>query len=178
MKMSDGGYRPAYNVQLACDPESRAILGVEVTDQGVDTQQSEPMRRQVEQRTGGRVREHLMDGGYLDFEQIDRAAQQGVELYVPAKPPRNPEKRASAYAPRSGDSEATAKWRQRMDTPEGQQVYSLRASTIETINADLRCYRGLTPFTVRGLSKVRCVALWAALAYNLMHFGRALLEAG
>ena len=178
MKMSDGGYRPAYNVQLACDPESRAVVGVEVTDQGVDTQQSEPMRRQVEQRTGGCVREHLMDGGYLDFEQIDRAAHQGVELYVPAKPPRNPEKRASAYEPRLGDSEATAKWRQRMGTPEGQKVYSLRASTIETINADLRCYRGLTPFTVRGRSKVRCVALWAVLAYNLMHFGRALLETG
>src|SRR5690606_23689869 len=45
MKMSDGGYRPAVNVQVACDPHSRAIVGVEVSDRGVDTGLSEPMRR-------------------------------------------------------------------------------------------------------------------------------------
>jgi hypothetical protein len=27
---------------------------------------------------------------------------------------------------------------------------------------------------VRGLNKVRCVALWSALAYNLVHFAAAL----
>jgi hypothetical protein len=45
------------------------------------------------------------------------------------------------------------------------------------VNADLRTYRGLDRFLVRGLNKVRCVALWSALAYNLMHFGTALLQA-
>jgi hypothetical protein len=28
---------------------------------------------------------------------------------------------------------------------------------------------------VRGIAKVRCVALWSALAYNVMHFGRQLV---
>jgi transposase len=176
MKMSDGGYRPAYNVQLACDPQSRAVVGVEVTNEGVDTHQSEPMRQQVERRTGSRVGEQLMDGGYLDFEQLDRAAEQGVSLYVPAKPPRNPSHRASAYDPRYGDSPAIAQWRQRMGSSAGQEIYRQRAATIETINADLRCRRGLQSFNVRGLDKVRCVALWAALAYNLMHFGKALIQ--
>jgi hypothetical protein len=27
---------------------------------------------------------------------------------------------------------------------------------------------------VRGLTKAKCVALWCALAYNLLHFGAAL----
>ena len=39
----------------------------------------------------------------------------------------------------------------------------------------MRTYRGLDRFLVRGLAKVKCVALWSALAYNLMHFGKALL---
>jgi hypothetical protein len=43
------------------------------------------------------------------------------------------------------------------------------------VNADLRSYRGLTQITVRGLNKIKCVALWCALAYNVMHFGTALL---
>jgi transposase len=78
MKMGDGGYRPAVNVQLACDTQSWAIVGVEVSPQGVDTGLSEPMRQQVEARTGQSVREHLVDGGYLSLEEIERAAAQEV----------------------------------------------------------------------------------------------------
>jgi hypothetical protein len=29
---------------------------------------------------------------------------------------------------------------------------------------------------VRGIPKVRCVAVWCALAYNAMHFAKALLS--
>ena len=175
MKMGDGGFRPAVNVQLACDPTSRAIVGVEVSSQGVDTGLSEPMRQQVEQRTGEKVREHLLDGGYLNFEEIERTTDQGVTLIVPAKPPRNKAQRATAYEPRAGDSEAVKAWRERMGGNSGQSLYRLRGQTSETVNADLKTYRGLGPLTVRGLDKIKCVALWSALAYNLLHFGHALL---
>ena len=63
-----------------------------------------------------------------------------------------------------------------MAAAEAKAIYKERASTSETVNADLRTYRGLGPFLVRGLSKVRCVVLWSALAYNLMHFGQVLLS--
>src|SRR6202041_440544 len=56
MKMANGGFNPAANVQLATDTESRAILGVAVSNEGSDSAGlSEPMRQQVEQRTGGKV---------------------------------------------------------------------------------------------------------------------------
>ena len=90
MKMPNGGYNPAVNVQLAADTESRAILGVEVSNEGSDKAGlSEPMRQQVEQRTGGKVAQHLVDGGYLRMDDIERAHPQGVELFVPPKPARN-----------------------------------------------------------------------------------------
>jgi DDE family transposase len=63
-----------------------------------------------------------------------------------------------------------------MASAEGQEIYKQRAATSETINADLRSYRGLTQLTVRGLYKARCVALWCALAYNIVHFATALLK--
>lgn len=175
MKMADGGYRPAVNVQLACDPESRAIVGVEVRSEGVDTGLSEPMRRQVEARTGKKVHEHLVDGGYLSLQEIERATAEGVSMYVPPKPPRNRARRRSGCEPKPEDSPALAAWRQRMGSEKGQATYRLRAATSETVNADLKTFRGLGPFTVRGLRKIHCVALWSALAYNLMHFGTALL---
>jgi transposase len=175
MKMGDGGFRPAYNVQLACDPKSRAIVGVEVTNQGSDNGQSEAMRQQVEQRSGQIVKEHLLDRGYLNLKEIERAEAEGVALYVPAKLPRNSNPGSSPYEPRPADRPAVAAWRQRMGSTEGQEIYKLRAASSETVNADLKCHRGLGPVTVRGLDKVRCVALWSVLAYNLLHFGPALL---
>lgn len=176
MKMANGGYNPAFNVQLATDTHSRAIVGVEVSNEGYDASGlSEPMREQVERRSGKKVIQHLLDGGYLRNQDIERAHQQGVELFVPPKGARRPENRGRELQPKPRDSEAVRAWKQRMASDQGQKIYRQRAATSETVNADLRSYRGLTQITVRGLSKARCVALWCVLAYNIMHFATALL---
>ncbi len=177
MKMANGGYNPAANVQLATDTESRAILGVDVCNESSDSAGlSEPMREQVEQRTGGKVEQQLIDGGYLRMEDVVQAHEQEVELFVPPKPARNPQNRGHELKPKPNDSEAIRAWKQRMESDEGKKIYRQRAATSETVNAELRTYRGLTPLTVRGLNKIKCVALWCALAYNLTHFSKALLS--
>ncbi len=177
MKMPNGGFNPACNVQLASDTESRAIVGVEVSREGSDSAGlSEPMRAQVEQRSGRAVEQHLLDGGYLRMADIEHAQEQGVELFVPPKPARNPHRRGHELEPKAGDSAAVLAWKRRMASAEGQEIYRQRAATSETVNADLRSYRGLTQLTVRGLAKAKCVALWCALAYNVMHFGATLLQ--
>jgi transposase len=177
MKMPNGGFNPAVNVQLAADTESRAMVGVEVSNEGSDNAGlSEPMRRQVEQRSGGKVQQQLIDGGYMRTQDIEQAHLGGVELFVPPKPARNAEKRGRELEPKRGDSEAVLAWKRRMASEEGKQIYKQRAATSETVNADLRSYRGLSQIMVRGLKKARCVALWCALAYNLMHFAAALLS--
>jgi len=134
------------------------------------------MRRQVEERTGEKVEQHLVDGGYLRAEDIERAHAHGVELFVPPKPARHAEKKGRELEPRRGDTEAVQDWKRRMASEEGKEIYKERAATSETVNADLRSYRGLTQITVRGLAKIKCVALWCALAYNVMHFGAVLLS--
>lgn len=178
MRMPDGGNRPAYNVQLAVDTESRAIVGVDVTNAGSDAGLAEPMREQVEERTNGTVNAQLIDGGYVKLEDLDRAAvaEPPVTLYMPVPKPRK--KDADPHQPKKTDSEAVARWRERMGTPEAKEIYKERASTIETVNAELKTERGLKPFRVRGLSKVRCVSLWCVLAYNVMHFGWQMLSLG
>ena len=171
MRMPDGGNRPAYNVQLAVDTDSRAIVGVDVTNAGSDAGLAEPMREQVAERTGGAVTEQLVDGGYVKLDDLDRAAaaEPAVTLYMPVPKPRK--KGADPHQVKKTDSAAVARWRLRMGTPQAKEIYKGRASTIETVNAELKTERGLKPFRVRGLSKVRCVSLWCALAYNVMHFG-------
>ena len=133
------------------------------------------MRRQVEQRTGGKVEQQLIDGGYMRSDDIEQAHGTGVELFVPPKPAKNPQNQGRELEPKRGDSEAVLAWKRRMASEAGKEIYKQRAATSETVNADLRSYRGLTQFTVRGMAKIKCVALWCALAYNLMHFGTVLL---
>jgi transposase len=176
MKVSNGGYNPAANVQLGADTESRAIVAVDVSHESSDSSGlSQPLREQAERRTGGKVSQHLMDGGYLRMEDIVKAHEQGVELFVPPKPAKNPANRGRELESKPSDSPAILAWKQRMGSEQGQKIYHQRAATSETVNAELRSCRGLTPFTVRGLDKIKCVVLWCALAYNLMHFGKQLL---
>ena len=177
MKMPNGGFNPAVNVQLATDTASRAILGVGVSNEGSDNAGlSESMRQQVEQRTGGKVSQHLVDGGYLRRDDLERAHTAAVELFVPPKPAPEGPRRGHELEVKEGDSAAVRAWKQRMGAEEGKEIYKQRAATSETVNADLRTYRGLSPITVRGLAKMQCVALWCALAYNIMHFAHALLS--
>jgi len=176
MKMPNGGYNPAVNVQLATDTASRAVVGVEVSNEAADSAGlSQPMRQQVQERTGRQVEQHLVDGGYLKTQDIEQAHAAGVELFVPAKAAQDPTRRGRELDPKAGDSQAILAWKARMSSVEGKTTYKQRAATSETVNADLRAYRGLTQLTVRGLRKAKCVALWCALAYNVMRFTTVLL---
>lgn len=172
MKMADGGFRPAYNLQLSTDVDSRFIVGVGVSTAGSDARLAIPALDDIERRTGERPSEFLIDGGFNALDGIDAAEQRGVTIYAPVAAPRDP--RVDPHARKHDDSDATAAWRARMATDEAKAIYKDRAATAETTNADLRCQRGIDRLLVRGTSKVTSVLLWGALAYNLL---RAPLEA-
>jgi hypothetical protein len=173
MRMAGGGTAPAYNVQFAVATEGRAIVGVEVTNAGSDVHQSQPMREQVERRTGEKIKEHLVDGGYVGLDSIEQSAKAGTTIYAPV--PRPKKKDADPHQPKKTDAQEVADWRVRMGTGQAKAIYKERASTVETVNGECKTYRGLGQFLVRGIDKVKCVALWAALAYNVVHFGRHLI---
>lgn len=163
MKMPDGGYRPAYNVQFATDHDSDVIVGVAVTNTASDQQELVPMLTQLEARVGAPAT-LLVDGGYVAHEAIDDATARGVCLLAPV-PCR---KGSEAPVPvQRTDSPAVAAWRTRMQTDEAKQQYRFRGAVAERINADARTHRTLGRFLVRGLPKVQACALWVALAHNL-----------
>jgi hypothetical protein len=166
MKMGDGGYRPALNVQLATATDSQVITGVDVTNSGGDRGQLAPMVEQHQQRYEEKPREALVDGGYVKKSDFDAVSppQGGTTVYAPVQKSKDPER--DAHTPRPDDSPAVAQWRQRMATDEAKAIYRQRAATAECVNALAR-NRGLQRFPVRGLWKAKAVALWYALAHNL-----------
>jgi transposase len=168
MRMADGGYRPAYNLQFATDVEGRAIVGVQVTDKGNDQSQMEPMLAEIGRRTEQLPKEYLVDGGFVKLESIEKAAACGVKVYAPTHDPRR--KDIDATKPKKNDGPGVAAWRQRMGTERAQEIYKDRAATAERTNADLKTWRGLDSLPVRGIGKVLCVALWSAITFNLMRW--------
>ena len=174
MKMGDGGFRPAYNVQFATDCASQVIVGVDAVTAGSDMAQLAPMVSQVEQRLGQAPQQWLVDGGFPGHAQIDAVAGK-TELYAPVPRPKaskgkdgdEPPAPGSEFEPKPGDSEAVAQWRARMATDAAREIYKDRAATAECVNAQAR-NRGLLRMPVRGLAKVRCVVRLYALAHNLM----------
>ena len=168
MKMGDGGFRPAVNVQLATDTQSQIITGADVGNVGSDMGLMAPMIDQHKDRYGRPPGEMLTDGGFAAREDIDSAstAVPPTVVYAPVQKSRKDEKK-NCYERQPADTDAVAQWRQRMSTPEAQVIYRERAATAECVNALAR-NRGMRQFLVRGLRKVKAVVLWFALAHNLV----------
>ena len=167
MKMGDGGFRPAANVELATDTGSQIITGVEVTGRGSDQGEMPPMVEQHQQRYGVYPQAILVDGGFAKKEDIETvsAPDKGCTVFAPVSKPKDAQR--DRFEPLPDDSEAVAAWRRRMGTAEAQEIYKERASTAECVDAIAR-NRGLRQFTVRGLKKIKAVVLWYVLAHNLM----------
>ncbi|WP_456341254.1 transposase [Verminephrobacter aporrectodeae] len=164
MKMADGGFRPAFNAQLAVDTQTMIITGVDITNSGSDMNQMLPMHEQHEQRYARVPAQWLTDGGFAKHEQIEQLTARASCVFAPVPAPKDQQR--DRYVALRGDSEAVAQWRERMGTPEAKQIYKERAASIECTNAHLR-NRGLQRLNVCGLTKARAVLLWHALAHNL-----------
>ena len=172
MKMGDGGFRPAFNVQFATDTETQVITGVDVTNCGSDQGEMLPMVEQHQERYDKVPDEYLVDGGFAkkeDIEQLDPDPDDdtsaGTTVYAPVQKPKKDMR--APHQPREGDSPKIAAWRTRMGTDEAKQIYKERAATAECVNAIAR-NRGLRQFNVRGLLKAKAVILWYVIAHNMM----------
>jgi transposase len=167
MKMADGGYRPAYNVQLGTDTQTQIITGADVSNSGGDQGKMAPMAEQHEDRYEQTPEEMLVDGGFAKKDDITRVSPPEGKTTVYAPVQKSKKDDLDPHTPRADDSPAVAEWRTRMATAEAKKIYKERAATAECVNAIAR-NRGLQQFRVRGSPKVKALILWYVLAHNLM----------
>lgn len=156
MKMPNSGFAPAYNVQFATDAKSKVIVGVDVVQAGNDYGQLGPMKKQVEGRLGFAIPEILADPGFLDYKDVEEASKTS-RVYIPSE----------TITGTNEKYPAVNEMKSRMETAEAKEIYKERASTAEFVNARVRT-RGLTQFLVTGLSKVKVVATFFAIAQNML----------
>jgi transposase len=167
MRMADGGWRPAYNLQLTGDLDTGVIVGLSVDTTGSDGGLMAPAAEQIERRYAHRPQRWLGDGGFTSLDDIAALARKAITVFCPLKPRRNPKN--DPAAPRPGDPPEIADWRRRMvdDAAAGKAGWMRRRGEHERINANFR-HQGLQQFNVRGSFKVNAVCLLHALANNVM----------
>ncbi len=172
MRFADGAVRPAYNAQIAVAPRQGIIVSVEMTDRRNDAGLAAPMVDALVHRYGRGPENLLVDTHYATSEDIAALAEHAagaVKVYAPPPSERDdvkPATLAKRAKQRAREPESVKEWRSRMASAAGQEVYRLR-KLIERINAHLKNH-GFGFLRVRGLIKAKAMALWHALANNLM----------
>jgi transposase len=165
MKMGDGGFRPALNVQMATAGSElggpRTIVGVAVCNVGSDMGGVTPMLEQIERRTGQLPETLLADANHANHTAIVAAEQRGVNMVV-AVPERSRE-----TGPKTVLVAEIVDWKKRMQTAEAKALYRARAGLCEWTNAQAAGRFGLRQFLVRGIAKATSVSLLIAITSNL-----------
>lgn len=116
----------------------------------------------------------LTDGGFASQGAIEKATSKKVCVLAPVQKPKDQER--NPHLPLASDSDVIGAWRVRMGTDWAKETYKLRAATVEWANAQARGRYGVQQLRVRGLDKVRCVALWVAIAHNFLIWLRHLYQ--
>lgn len=163
MKMADGGFRPAWNVQVVSTAGEQIVVDVNPVATGSDRGLLRPSLEALQERLGHLPDRHLGDGGFGSAADIEWAHGEGVDIYCP---PTQSKHGTDPYRPRRDDGPGVLAWRARMASAEGQAIYRER-SICECIHARWRNWN-LIRLNVRGAAKVRAVMLWYALANNIL----------
>jgi transposase len=167
MKMADGGFRPAFNVQVVSTAGEQIVVDVAPLNTGSDRGLLRRRLEAVRERLGRLPRRHLVDGGFTSADDIEWAHDERIKVYCP---PTQSKHGTDPYAPRRNDGPGVLDWRTRMASEEGKAQYRER-SICECIHARWRNWN-LNRLTVRGSIKVKAVMLWYALANNILQSQR------
>jgi transposase len=172
MRFADGAVRPGYNAQIAATAGDGVIVSIEMTDRRNDAGLATPMVDDIARRYGETPDRLLVDTSYATCDEIAALAGHAagpVDVYTPPPAERDDVKPASLKRrakKRAREPNSIKAWRERMASEAGKAVYALR-KRIERVNAD-RKNHGFGFIPVRGLIKAKAVALWHALAHNVM----------
>lgn len=167
VKMPDGGFRPAYNMQIASVAGEQIVVAVEVSTSSSDRGLARPMLEKIDATYGTLPAQHLIDGGFTKNDDIEWAHGANVAMLCP---PIVNKHNTDPFAPRPDDGPGVSAWRQRMKSETGKATYRKR-SIHECINARFRQW-GLVQLTVRGRAKATVVLTWYAVANNIFQGAR------
>jgi transposase len=170
MKMGDGGFRMAHNMQFVTGVSSLVIYGVGVSstlDAGTMPSMMNQTNTRLEKLNLQQVRNVLADSAYSGAADINTMSRMFPEItvYAPAKVAKD----VDPTIHRPSDTQAVKDWRDRLETEDHKEKYKHRSQTCEFPNMILK-NNGLENLRVRGTTKVLMTGFLNAIMYNISRF--------
>jgi hypothetical protein len=174
-RMKSGrNFIPAYNAQ-AVSTEGQIIVAAEITTEGVDFEQLEPMISAAERELeGAGVTEPpevvLADAGYWSNGHIDALRERGMTPIVAPDTTRNRPRKTRLGGPYDF-------MRRVLATESGGALYSQRQWMVEPVFAQIKANRRIERFKRRGRAAARSEWRLIAATHNLLKLHRHSLAA-
>lgn len=143
-----------YNVQIAVDEKHKLLIACEVTDEGNDLRQLEPMAKQAKQELGVETLNVVADTGYFNGQHIKACIEAGISPYVPEQDTQKRMIQEGRYSRQDFDYDA------KLDgyrCPAGQLLTRSGSYTNKSGNLMLR-YRCKGPICAQCEHKARCLS--------------------
>lgn len=167
---------PAYNAQ-AVTTEEQIIVAAEITTEGGDFEQLNPMISAAERELGGAgVKESpgvvLADAGYWSNDHIDALRERGIIPIVAPDTTRGRPRKTRLGGPYDF-------MRRVLDTERGSALYSKRMPMVEPVFAQIKANRRIDRLKRRGQAAARAEWRLIAATHNLLKLYRSgLAQAG
>ena len=174
-RMKQGrAFTPAYNAQ-AVTTEQQVVIAADVTTEGVDFEQLDPMTAAAEhelERAGVNDRPGvvLADAGYWSNGHIDRLRERGMVPIVAPDTTRERPRKTRLGGPYDFMRRVIASDR-------GGALYSQRQWMVEPVFAQIKTNRRIDRFKRRGLAAARSEWRLIAATHNLLKLHRHTLRA-
>lgn len=171
MKMADGSFKLAYNIQVSTEVKTDLVLCTRITQNRTDGGELLPMYQKLTNTYPVKIDNFLVDSGFKNKDDLKALHENKCNVYMPTiKIPQTLIGKVLSGKDKKM-SEAESIWIRRMNTEEAKTIYNKRLRASETINAFFRNH-GLGQFFVRGMQKVQGTIDLFCLTYNMMSIKR------
>jgi transposase len=166
-------FMQAYNCQAAVDGKEQVIVAADVVQGTNDSEQAEPMLKQVEANAGAFPSKASMDAGYFSKDNVSALESLGVEPFIP--PARLKHGEVAPPAPRGRIPKglsAKELARRKLSTVRGRTIYAKRKAIVEPVFGQIKQARGFRQFLLRGIGKVKGEWSLICTTHNLLKLWR------
>lgn len=172
MPVSGGGFEQGYTTQLGVDHGSRLIVEKHVSQNPNAQQELQPALDTLSQLPGelGQVDHLLGANGYCSEANV-KACEQAIitPLLAAGRAVHHPSpaERFADPGEAPDTTDAVARMKSRLQTPEGKALYAKRKSTVEPVFGIIKHVMGFRQFLLRGLQAVQGEWNLVCIAYTL-----------
>jgi transposase len=174
LKGSDG-FVQGYNTQIAVEPAFQLIVGQQVTQAANDKQQLVPLVESIEEQSGQKPQEIVVDSGYCSEENLKYLNKRKIEGFVATGKQKHNERREPCKpGPLPKGASRVEQMERKLQTKVGAAVYATRKFIVEPVFGQIKQVRGFRQFLLRGLEKVRGEWALICMTHNILKFHKIL----